>query len=90
MQWPPYSPNLSPCDFFLWGYLKNQVYKNRAEYNDVERLKATITREFENVPQAMIQKAVTRSFMSRLAAVSDTGGNQVSFLVENEGYRNFN
>ena len=21
-QWPPRSPDLNPCDYFLWGYLK--------------------------------------------------------------------
>ena len=24
--WPPRSPDLTPCDFFLWGYLKSRVY----------------------------------------------------------------
>ena len=24
--WPPRSPDLSVCDFFLWGYFKNRVY----------------------------------------------------------------
>ena len=24
--WPPRSPDLTPCDFFLWGYLKSKVY----------------------------------------------------------------
>jgi hypothetical protein len=24
--WPPRSPDLSACDFFLWGYLKSKVY----------------------------------------------------------------
>lgn len=23
--WPPYSPDLNPLDFFLWGYLKDRV-----------------------------------------------------------------
>lgn len=26
--WPPRSPDLSPLDYFLWGYLKNTVYEN--------------------------------------------------------------
>ena len=21
--WPPYSPDLNACDFFLWGYIKD-------------------------------------------------------------------
>ena len=26
--WPPYFPDLSPCDFFLWSALKDAVYRN--------------------------------------------------------------
>jgi hypothetical protein len=25
--WPPRSPHLIPCDFYLWGYVKDQVYQ---------------------------------------------------------------
>ena len=24
--WPPYSPDLNSCDFFLWGYIKDKLY----------------------------------------------------------------
>jgi hypothetical protein len=24
--WPPRSPDLIPCDFFLWGYVKDKLY----------------------------------------------------------------
>lgn len=24
--WPPYSQDLNPCDTFLWGHLKDEVY----------------------------------------------------------------
>ncbi|GFX74915.1 DUF4817 domain-containing protein [Trichonephila clavipes] len=27
--WPPRFPDLSPCDYWLWGYLKSQVYRDR-------------------------------------------------------------
>ncbi|GBL96730.1 hypothetical protein AVEN_111864-1 [Araneus ventricosus] len=26
LPWPPRSPDLAPCDFFLWGYVKDKVY----------------------------------------------------------------
>ena len=26
IDWPARSPDLNPCDFFLWGYLKSKVY----------------------------------------------------------------
>ena len=32
---PPRSPDATPCDFFLWGYVKDQVY--------VPRLPASVT-----------------------------------------------
>ena len=25
--WPARSPDLTPCDFFLWGWVKDQLYK---------------------------------------------------------------
>jgi len=24
--WPAWSPNLTPCDYFLWGYVKDKVF----------------------------------------------------------------
>jgi len=29
--WPPRSPDLTPPDHFLWGYLKGRVYRNNHE-----------------------------------------------------------
>ena len=29
IQWPPNSPDLSPPDSFLWGYLKGKIYANK-------------------------------------------------------------
>jgi hypothetical protein len=38
--WPPMSPDLTPLDFFLWGYVKNIVY--HVKINDLQHLKARI------------------------------------------------
>ncbi|PNE09498.1 hypothetical protein B7P43_G00003, partial [Cryptotermes secundus] len=27
--WPPHSPDITPLDFFLWGYVKNSVFHIR-------------------------------------------------------------
>ena len=29
--WPPRSPDLAICDFFLWGYLKQQIWDVRQD-----------------------------------------------------------
>ena len=26
MRWPPRSPDLKPCDFFFWGFVKDTVF----------------------------------------------------------------
>ena len=39
VEWPPHSPDLTPCDFFLWGYLKNKVFTTPPENIDVLRQK---------------------------------------------------
>jgi hypothetical protein len=41
--WPPRSPDLSPRDFFLWGYLKAEVFKHRPR--SLDRLKEAIQEE---------------------------------------------
>jgi len=28
VEWPPRSPDLTPCDFFLWGYVKSRVFSS--------------------------------------------------------------
>ncbi|GBM46206.1 hypothetical protein AVEN_270216-1 [Araneus ventricosus] len=27
--WPPRSPEITPCDFWLWSFLKNNIYRKR-------------------------------------------------------------
>lgn len=39
--WPPHSPNIIPTDFFLWGYVKEIVY--RTKIWDVNDLKQKLT-----------------------------------------------
>ena len=37
--WPPYSPDQNPCDFFLWGALKDTVHRNNpAPLDELESL----------------------------------------------------
>lgn len=39
IRWPANSPDLTPLDNFLWGYLKNKVYFERTENLDILRNK---------------------------------------------------
>jgi hypothetical protein len=52
--WPPKSPNLTPLDFFLWGYVKNTVYK--VKINDLQHLKARMRDSVATVTPKIIQE----------------------------------
>ena len=41
--WPPYSPDLPPLDYFLWGYLKERVCEDNPD--TIERLKKNKKKE---------------------------------------------
>lgn len=71
MDWPPYSPDLNPCDFFLWGYLKDEVYCNNPK--SIEELKAAIKHEVQNIDQDTLRNVV-RGFETRLHAVVEQEG----------------
>jgi len=49
--WPAHSPDLTPCDFFLWGYLKAEVYKHRPQ--TLKALKDAIREEVAAIPPEM-------------------------------------
>jgi hypothetical protein len=54
--WPARSPDLTPCDFFIWGYPKAKVYARRP--GTVEQLKEEIRQEVAAIPPAMTRKAM--------------------------------
>jgi transposase len=82
LPWPPYSPDLTPCDFFLWGWLKSRVYANPLA--DVGELCGRIHQAFADLPQAMINRAV-QAYKKRLTqCIAVKGGSveEVKLLLE--------
>ena len=54
--WPPRSPDLSTCDFFLWGYLKSRVYSHKPRtFND---LKETVRQEIRPIDRRLLARVV--------------------------------
>ena len=58
VEWPPRSPDLTPCDFFLWGYIKSKVFVNPPQ--TIHNLRQKIINEFNALQQQqdMIRNAV--------------------------------
>jgi hypothetical protein len=52
MKWLPRSPDLTPCDFFLWGYVKEHVFVPALPL-DIDELKLRTTAAIENTDRNM-------------------------------------
>lgn len=74
-EWPPRSPDLTVADFFLWGYLKEQVYKEAPR--TVEDLKNRIQEACEAIPAAVCRNSC-RSVLERLHACKAEGGGHLN------------
>jgi len=44
---------MTPLDFFLWGYIKNNVYKNNIK--DLDDLKIKITQEVRSIKKETLK-----------------------------------
>ena len=53
LHWPPRSPDLTPCDFFLWGYVKGLVYVPPLP-TSVDDLKTQITEALKTINPDML------------------------------------
>ncbi|GBM81877.1 hypothetical protein AVEN_22864-1 [Araneus ventricosus] len=71
MAWLPYSPNLAPCDFFLWGYLKDQEYRKTLQ--TIAELKQHISTTCETFPSDMFVR-VSGQFCLRIRHVDAANG----------------
>ncbi|KAE9523007.1 hypothetical protein AGLY_016638 [Aphis glycines] len=64
IQWPPRSPDLSVLDFFFWGHLKNEVYKEKS--NSVEELKQKIKDCCSKIKSSVLKKSTSIEVLKRL------------------------
>lgn len=78
MEWPPRSPDLTPLDYFLWGYVKSMVYKTKP--TDLEDLKQRITLAIRSITPQMLNN-VRRHFYLRLGCCQDMQGAHFEHLL---------
>jgi len=71
IEWPARSPDLAPCDFFLWGYLKDIVYRERPA--TIEQLRESIAKACAEIPIEMCANAC-QSVVHRFERCIEDGG----------------
>ena len=68
------SPDLTPCDFFLWGFVKSKVYATKPR--DIPELKERIFAAFEEIAVEMWQKTILEH-RDRLERVIEIDGGHI-------------
>ena len=79
ISWSPLSPDLTPLDFFLWGYLKHKVYIQRP-FQDIDQLERIITEEVRGITPRIIRN-VLREFCNRTITCLNRNGGYVEASV---------
>jgi hypothetical protein len=77
VEYPAPSPDLTPIDFFLWGYLRDKVYA--AKPATVHELKEEIERQCLQIPNKMLRR-VCDSIVPRYQLCLDNDGHQFVHL----------
>lgn len=72
VSWPSRSPDLTSCDFFLWGFIKSKVYVTTP--TTVENMRQRITAAFQEITPDMLTN-VEQSFKNRIRlCINQNGG----------------
>ena len=79
VEWPPKSPDLTPCDFFLWGFVKSLVFKTPPPTLEILRVRVEDAFRTLKNDREMIRRAVG-GLMNRANTCLERNGGHV------EGY----
>lgn len=77
MQFPKYSPDLNPLDFYLWDAVERRMRQAKTAPRTVAAYKAKLRRVAMSIPQAEIREAVLR-IKDRAKAVHDAKGRDIA------------
>ena len=56
VNWSPRLYDLTPLDFFHWGYLKSQIYTNKPQ--TIDALKVNITNAIQQIQPDLYEKVI--------------------------------
>ena len=82
VEWPPRSLDLTPCDFFLWGYIKDKVFSTPPR--DIHELRQKLIREFNALREqpAFIRRPVRDMHRRTMLCVAREGGCNALYAID--------
>ncbi|GBN41243.1 hypothetical protein AVEN_52362-1 [Araneus ventricosus] len=76
--WPPRSPDLNPCNFWLWGYLKDVVYGGLIA--NLAELKNRIKQHIHNITTETFRSVVEHDVL-RFQLIGENGGQHIEHFL---------
>ncbi|GFW17347.1 hypothetical protein TNCV_3905571 [Trichonephila clavipes] len=78
VNWPPRSCDLTPLDYFLWGYVKSLVYADKPQ--TLDHLEDNIRRVIADIRPQMLEKVI-ENWTSRLDYILASRGSPMPEII---------
>ncbi|GFX31634.1 transposable element Tc3 transposase [Trichonephila clavipes] len=78
VSWPPRSCDLTPLDYFLWGYVKSLVYADKPQ--TLDHLEDNIRRVIADIRPQMLEKVI-ENWTSRLDYIRASHGSPMPEII---------
>ncbi|GFV45954.1 putative transposable element [Trichonephila clavipes] len=78
LNWPPRSCDLTPLDYFLWGYVKSLVYADKPQ--TLDHLEDNIRRVIADIRPQMLEKVI-ENWSSRLDYIRASRGSLMPEII---------
>ncbi|GFW48698.1 DUF4817 domain-containing protein [Trichonephila clavipes] len=78
VNWPPRSCDLTPLDYFLWGYVKSLVYADKSQ--TLDHLEDNIRRVIADIRPQMLEKVI-ENWTSRLDCIRASRGSHMPEII---------
>ncbi|GFV57814.1 uncharacterized protein TNCV_3071931 [Trichonephila clavipes] len=78
VNWPPRSCDLTPLDYFLWGYVKSLVYADKPQ--TLDHLEDNIRRVIADIRPQMLEKVI-ENWTSRLDYIRVSRGSPMPEII---------
>ncbi|GFU35851.1 transposable element Tc3 transposase [Trichonephila clavipes] len=78
VNWPPRSCDLTPLDYFLWGYVKSLVYVDKPQ--TLDHLEDNIRRVIADIRPQMLEKVI-ENWTSRLNYIRASRGSPMPEII---------
>jgi hypothetical protein len=79
--WPPNSPDLNPCDFFLWGFFKEKLFPQKP--TTLMQLRALVVKLCSDISEDMCHRVIMNMAVRLTEVVRQNGGHIEHVLRKN-------